>query len=96
MMKEYRDAIAEAVDRHLSSGDFWSTEICIPSGELAKWKCVRINPKHFTPAMFLGVWSVDDKYPTTEPIRLLRLMEMPDDSLRLIGRQGPDLFVLTI
>ena len=96
MNKSYEDVIAEIVDRYLQTDDFWSTEIEIPVEERMNWICMRKNPKHFTSAMFLGDWSDPSKTPEDGVIRLLRVMEMPDDSLRIIGRQSQDLFVLLL
>lgn len=95
-ISEYFAAIDEIVQRFVLTDDFWSCEISIPQTELDRWICMRKNPKHFSTAMFLGQWSVEGKHPTVEPIRLVRLMPMPDDSLRIIGRQGDDLFVLML
>jgi hypothetical protein len=92
----YESIIAEIVDRFLKTEDFWSTEVEIPAEERANWICMRNNPKHFTSAMFLGDWSDTSKSPGDEKIRLLRVMEMPDESLRIIGRQDQDLFVLML
>ena len=93
---DYKKVIDETVNRHLQTDDFWSTEIEIPIEERKNWICMRMNPKHFSTAMFLNDWSDDSKFPHDGPIRLLRIMEMPDDSLRIIGRQNQDLFVLML
>lgn len=95
-LKAYRHAIAGVVERYVSQNDFWSIEISIPKSECENWICMRHNPKHFSSSMFLGAWSKDGRHPDSTPIRLLRVMEMPDDSLRIIGRQGLDLFVLIL
>jgi hypothetical protein len=93
---EYFEKLNEILDRYLNSGDFWSCEIEIPETEIENWICMRSNPKHFSTSMFLGKWSVDGKFPSTSSIRLVRAMELPDDSLRIVGRQGDNLFVLIL
>ena len=93
---DYENTINEIVNRYLQTDDFWSTEIVIPVEERSKWICMRKNPKHFTTAMFIGDWSDASKLPGDGVVRLLRIMEMPDDSLRIIGRQDKDLYVLML
>ena len=92
--ENYQTAISEVINRFIQTDDFWSTEIEIPKEERKNWIRMRRNPKHFTTAMFLEGWSDNTKTPGDGTIRLLRVMEMPDDSLRIIGRQNEDLFVL--
>ena len=94
--KSYKASIAEIVNRHNDLDDFWSTEVVIPNGERAKWVRMIRNPKHFTTAMFLGTWSDSRLHPSGDPIRLVRAMGMPDNSLRIVGRQGEHLYVLIL
>lgn len=95
-VREYDKFIKDLIRRFRTSGEFWSSEIRIPSERRSAWACMRNNPSHFTQSMFIGRWSVPDKYPGEEMIRLVRLMETADGSIRIIGRQGKDLFVLTV
>jgi len=95
-VREYDKFIKDLIRRFRTSGEFWSSEIRIPSERRSAWVCMRNNPSHFTQSMFIGRWSVPDKYPGEELIRLVRLMETADGSMRVIGRQGKDLFVLTV
>jgi len=94
--KSYKASIAEIVKRHNDLNDFWSTEVAIPTGERDKWVRMIRNPKHFTAAMFLGTWSDPRLHPSSDPIRLVRAMGMPDNSLRIVGRQGEHLYVLIL
>lgn len=96
MLREYEKTISQIVSRHKKTADFWSTEVVLPTSVLEKWICMRFNPNHFSLRMFIGSWSIPNKHPKPESIRLVRLMEMPDNTLRIIGRQGDDLFVLIL
>jgi hypothetical protein len=96
MNEEYESAIDEVVERFVTSGDFWSREIVVPKEHRNMWLRMRKNPKHFTSAMFIGTWSDNSKVLSESPLRLVRAMDMPDDSIRIIGRQGDDLFVLIL
>jgi len=96
IQKNYKKVVLEIIKRHRKTADFWSTEVILPKSELDNWICMRNNPSHFSMRMFIGSWSIPNRHPIPDSIRIVRLMEMPDNTLRLIGRQGSDLYVLIL
>ena len=89
----YEAVLEEILDRAKSGLDFRSAEVSISSLERKNWIRMRVDPSHFSTAMFLGVWSVPGKFPKAGELRILRAMELPDRTLRLIARQGNFLYV---
>ena len=90
---QYDEAVDSILERFRDGLDFRSMEVDVPKQSLNQWICMRRNPSHFSESMFLGVWSVSNKHPKPGSLRIVRLMEMPDDTVRLIARQGENLFV---
>jgi len=89
----YEIAIEEILNRVKSNLDFRSAEVEMPTTDRRNWIRMRFDPSHFSTSMFLGVWSVPNKFPKAGSLRILRAMELPDGTLRLIARQGSFLYV---
>jgi hypothetical protein len=57
---------------------------------------MRQNPTRFTPKIFEGDWSDPSTTADASEIRLLAAVKCPDHTVRLVGRQGRELYALTI
>lgn len=81
------------IEGFLAGDDFALTETVLSADEVAEWVLLRIDPKRFTPSIFLGSWANPAAHPEPTDIRILRVMTGPDEVTRSIARQGKYLYV---
>lgn len=52
------------------------------------WVRFKIDPKRFTPSIFLGDWAFTNQHPVPGKMKIVRAMTGQDGIARLVARQG--------
>jgi hypothetical protein len=84
--------IQKQIEDFLDGADFSTSELKLTTEETNDWVRMRSNPWRFHPQIFIGTWADPKSHPSTEPIRILRIMTGPDEITRAIARQGKHLY----
>ena len=86
----------EILDECRAGRLFRARPIVLDKADAEQFKRMRQNPTRFTPKIFEGDWSDASTTAAASEIRLLAAVICPDQTLRLVGRQGRELYALTV
>lgn len=91
-MSELNSDTRAAIEEFERDGELKAIELMISGDEALEWVRIRVSPPRFTPSMFIGNWSDQNRHPDSGEIRILRIMAGPDGVTRAIARQGKNLY----
>lgn len=86
----------EILDECRMGRTFRARLIILDKADAKQFQRMRQNPTRFTPKIFEGEWGDSSATADASEIRLLAAVKCPDHTVRIVGRQGRELYALTV